>query len=62
MAARAGQCPGGRICAGDRAEAEGAEGAQRKKKEKRNQGLIWKSWKVQGFFRKLKILTDPKIK
>jgi hypothetical protein len=31
-AARAGQWPGGRVCAGGRAEAEGAEGVQRKKK------------------------------
>jgi hypothetical protein len=29
---RAGQWPGGRACTGSRAEAEGAEGVQRKKK------------------------------
>jgi hypothetical protein len=49
-------------CAGDRGEAEGAEGVQRKKKGKRNQGLIWKTLKVQGSLSKLKILTILKIK
>jgi hypothetical protein len=37
-------------------------GCRGRRRGTENQGLIWKSWKVQGFFRKLKFLTDPKIK
>jgi hypothetical protein len=49
-------------CAGDRGEAGRAEGVQRKKKGKRNQGLICKTLKAQGSTCKLKIPIDLRIK
>jgi hypothetical protein len=50
----AGQRPGGRSCAGDRAEAEGAEGVQRKKKEKRKPGTDLKILESSRVFQKTK--------
>jgi hypothetical protein len=51
------------VCTGDRGEAgRGAEGVQRKKKGKRNQGLFCKTLKAQGSICKLKILTDLRTK